>query len=834
MSVSTNPTRSPGDTASSDHELQHVSAPTSITEEAPDEHYEPFRAEKKRRRPALACEQCRKRKVRCDRVRPCCGPCEKAKVTNCHYVPTHTPAQRAKKAPGAGIQKQYEIRPAPPRTEATEGQIRLCGEPAIESRSSVASSKHAAFTEESHDVEWLVEKVRSLQERLDGVNKTHETDENLVRRYAGQPTLQHQEKGTIVKTRYYGRGHFLHGAWLFPMELGLLWQAENKKDEVYWNLARCKDLARKIKESRPQPLLSTNLGRSIPARALADQLIERYIRAFEGPMRILHIPTFRAEYERYWQQQDAASTSFVMQLQLCLALGASLHDDTFTLRQSAVQWIYEAQMWLMLPPEKDRLTYQGLQIACLISLARSVCAVGSDLTWLGAGSLMRMALLMGLHRDPRQLGNMTVYRAEMRRRLWATVIELDVQFGFDAASLPLVDRTNYDTLPPANVNDDQMSDLPDRDRIGAPGLDVPTQASVQIAMQQSIPLRLAILRHINAIRGEDTYTATLNLNSSLTKACRLLTKTLTDLKSASAKIARSSPDDEGPIRPFHVNMAELALYRCFHHMHQPIIMRSLEDPHFYFSRKMYLDGGIKIAQILKLLPTRDNADPTPKTPSDIDLDRMKRNTTGMIRNLFGQAMMGIGLRLIHLKEEQSHSMGYFPTGFEHGIGGKDLEDYLGRVLELCRQRIRSGETGVKMLCFTGAALARHTTTEKGLEISAVHEAIMEATKVQSRESLHLLKERAAFEGTPLSASDLEAHGEPAEVHESHNWGLGENPSIFNSLQAFGGGYGGGAMDWMTDWAWDDMSNLGWPAGQQQLMPSISSPGQGDLSGGLTL
>ena len=65
-----------------------------------------------------------------------------------------------------------------------------------------------------HGVEWLVEKVRDLQEKLDGVGKAREKDENLVRRYSGQPTLQHQEKGKIMKTRYYGRGHFLHGAWL--------------------------------------------------------------------------------------------------------------------------------------------------------------------------------------------------------------------------------------------------------------------------------------------------------------------------------------------------------------------------------------------------------------------------------------------------------------------------------------------------------------------------------------------------------------------------------------------------------------------------------------------
>lgn len=41
---------------------------------------------RKRRRPALSCEQCRRRKVRCDREMPC-GPCTKAHpALSCEYV----------------------------------------------------------------------------------------------------------------------------------------------------------------------------------------------------------------------------------------------------------------------------------------------------------------------------------------------------------------------------------------------------------------------------------------------------------------------------------------------------------------------------------------------------------------------------------------------------------------------------------------------------------------------------------------------------------------------------------------------------------------------------
>jgi hypothetical protein len=517
---------------------------------------------------------------------------------------------------------------------------------------------------------------------------------------------------------------------------------------------------------------------------------------------------------------------FIMQTQLCLAIGAALQDDTFTLRQSAMQWVYEAQLWMMLPAEKDRLTYMGMQIMCLICLARTVCSVGADLTWIGGGQLLRMAVYMGLHRDPQKLGTMSVYRAEMRRRLWATVMELDVQFAIDAGASSLMDSVDYDTLPPANLNDDELTDENEKER--PPGSEIPTlkvatQSSTQIALHRSLSIRLDIIRHINGVHNNDSYNATLSLNSKLVKECRFLTKTLHDLKASGEKKSPGTPDS-GPVNSFHVKLAELAVYRCFNTLHQPIIIQSLEDPRFYFSRKMFLDSALKTARLCHLISKEDEEDDvTPKTVPEHDFARFLNNGAGMIRNVVAQSMMGIGLRIIHLKEEQSLSMGYFPTGFDEGMGSRELRVYIKLTIELAKRRIRSGETGVKMLCFVSAAMARHEMTEKGAERSAIHDVILEKATEASRTGLELLKERARLEGAPVPAED----GENTDRSSNLNFGMGGailgagNPSIFGSIQALGAWNGNGngdGMDWMTDWAWDDMSEFGWPAGGGQTQP----------------
>ncbi|KAK0388857.1 hypothetical protein NLU13_5100 [Sarocladium strictum] len=789
--------------------------------------------EKKRRRPALACEQCRKRKVRCDRTKPC-GPCLKARISPCTYAPTHVPAVRGKKGPAPkdpqeSSTRQYDIRPAPvTRRGSTAGvwsTLKGVVQPPQQQsrpRSSNQTSIDGSTNQNAADVDRLIQKVNFLQEKLNSVSQQVDSSDSGPKRWPGHATLQHQEKGKIVKTRYYSCGHWMHGAYLFPTELSILVHAESSKGDVFLNLMRCKDLARKIKEARLQPLISNNLGNSLPARALADQLIENYIRAFEGPMRILHIPSFRSEYHRFLQSPESAGTPFRMQLQLCLAIGAALQDDTFTLRQSAMQWVYEAQIWMMLPSEKDRITYMGVQIMCLICLARTVCSAGADLAWIGGGQLLRMAVYMGLHRDPLKLGTMSVYRAEMRRRLWATVMELDVQFAIDAGASSLMDSMDYDTLAPANLNDDQLTDENEKERPASsdmPAMKVPTQASVQIALHRSLPVRLAILRHINGIDSHDSYNATLGLNSSLVKECRLLSKTLHGLKVA---VDKESPDnlDAGPVTSFHIKIAELGVYRLFHTLHQPVIIQSLEDPRFYFSRKMFHDSALKTGRLCNLILREDEAEPLPKTLPERDFVRFLSNGAGMIRSIVAQSMMGIGLHIIYLKEEQSLSLGYISTGLEEGMGAMELKSYIKRTIELSKRRIRSGETGVKMLCFISAAMARHQQTAEGAERSAIHQAILESATEASKVGLELLKERAQLEGTPLPSADAE----DAEVNNGPIFGStgsileGRNPTIFGPLQAMGGfgGYGyGDGMDWMTDWTLDNMPVLGWPDGGQQ-------------------
>ncbi|CAM1511033.1 Fc.00g085460.m01.CDS01 [Cosmosporella sp. VM-42] len=705
--------------------------------------------EKKRRRPALSCEQCRRRKIRCDRGLPCVN-CVKSKISPCTYAPTHVPASRAKKAVGHGQEagsdrmSHVPIRSAPIGAPESNSKMASPSEhlgPAISFPRYPASSvpgSTVGSTSETSTVDALVARVRQLEERLaNNVHISRPGDDRIV-----EPTEEEESrpmKGTVSKTRFFGQSHWMNGAENFPAILSILGKAEAQRIEPYSTFLKCKALGRTIKENRLKPLATNTLGQTVPGRDLADQLVDAYFDSFEGGIRILHVPTFRVEYERYWQNPSVASDVFVMQLQLCMAIGATVHDDLFTLRSQAVQWVHEAQLWLLLPPEKSRMTIAGIQILCMLAIAKATCAVGQDLTWVTTGGLIRQAMYMGLHRDPRHLANMSVYRAEMRRRLWATILELNLESSYDAGGPPLISAKHYDTELPANLNDDQLTDEPDKYPSSVNDPNALTDMSVQMALLKSLPLRLTIIKHINEFRTKESYPETLRLNSDLTKACRTMTETLASLSRAQQQISRII------ITQFHGSLVQLFLYRCFISLHQPMLTRAADDPIFYYSRKVALDCSIKMAQICGLSTPRFTPTPPGPTSPTLTFNRLITNGAGVFRVVPTQSLFAIALELITKKEEQRESLGSLPS-----MGSSDLRLVLDAALEWTERRIRSGETNIKGHCFTAACIALADAIEMDFSKEDTDQAVINTGASISIKCWDLLREVAEREGVPAN------------------------------------------------------------------------------------
>lgn len=79
----------------------------------------------------------------------------------------------------------------------------------------------------------------------------------------------------------------------------------------------------------------------------------------------------------------------------------SSQDKSPLARSLVCLWIQFAHVWASGPTDKARLSIGGLQVQCLLVLARQVLAIGADLVYITMGQVIHMAIHMGLHRDPR-------------------------------------------------------------------------------------------------------------------------------------------------------------------------------------------------------------------------------------------------------------------------------------------------------------------------------------------------------------------------------------------------------------------------------------------------
>lgn len=452
----------------------------------------------------------------------------------------------------------------------------------------------------------------------------------------------------------------------------------------------------------PSPLL--DILPSIPPREACDQLVQCYFRTFESVLRVLHVPTFFRDYEEYWKDPPSAKPSVTIKILLVCAIGTTFYtgDEQRRLRSSASQWIQATEYWMSSPHEKSRLNLTGIQIHILLLLARQMCSIDGDLIWMPAGTLLRSAMHCGLHRDPSHFPKISPFHIEMRRRLWATVLEITVQSSLDIGMPPMISSDDFDTLPPSNINDDDIGDgesEPPRPR----PLTEFTQTSMQIALNETLPLRLEITRLVNSLRSDISYDDTLRLSGELTNVCR-----------SKALLFQGFLASSHAINQFQVQLIDVLVRRFILALHYPFFAKAKIDPRFYYSRKICLDTALATM----------NPIPRPEEGQVDDWTSLLINGVGFVKSIFLYCHAAIYLELLDLVKEQRDtvplaSFSTFPSGSTPLSNLPPQFHTLRNVLISAKQmafaRIRNGETNAKGAIFIECVLARIDALVAGRE-----------------------------------------------------------------------------------------------------------------------
>ncbi|KIV80433.1 hypothetical protein PV11_07931 [Exophiala sideris] len=683
---------------------------------------------RRRRRPAHSCIECRRRKVKCDKLQPCNHCTSSRRPTACIYTTPFTQDTLTQQQHVAPSQPVQPVFPSPESSNDTGTRpvhvVQIFDGASPSQHESVQSntaqtdnqtgSQPSPARPNDNSSDFLLQRIEKLEHLFSASNKGH-VDPDL-----DLPTLHALQDGraSLNKSRMFGQSHWTSTVYAFKWErlrfcvsndaadISGVEELKSIKLEIRSLLQKCKVLAKTTKISRPSRCLSCPELMNFPrlSRDMANAFARLYLSKFESSFRIVHAPSFWSEYEEYWINPAAVCTAHQSKVQLVMAIGSSLsraEGNADPIRTMSSTSVYAAQNWLAGPLEKDRFTIDGLQVHCLLILARQIWCVGGDLIWVSMGTLIRTAMQMGLHRDPKHFPKMSVLQAEIRRRLWATILEMTVQSSIDSGMPPMLSFEDFDTEPPSNINDDEMNDstktLPQHPK------DTATDTSAQLILLTSLRSRLRASRCFNGLGADMLYDEVLTISTEIGRACRECSALAEKRQRADSAI-------------FHQNMNDLLLRRFLLPLHRPFANRAATNPLFFFSRKVSLDTAMAILS------------PEP----DEDFAHLSRLSGGFIRGCIMYACCALAIEMATEFEDEG-----LDTSMQRRNVRQSLVNALTGAISLASDRIRLGETNVKLHLMLKAVLGQVRSWESGISMEL---SVAQGAKEALEESYAILQE----------------------------------------------------------------------------------------------
>ncbi|PKX90754.1 putative C6 transcription factor [Aspergillus novofumigatus IBT 16806] len=205
-----------------------------------------------------------------------------------------------------------------------------------------------------------------------------------------------------------------------------------------------------------------SLANQHPSYEEATKLWNTYVQNVEPLCKVLHVPTVAKMVDTVSQQPAAASKSdncllfaiyyfavFSMSDADCLLEFNQTRKHLMSRYRTAVCQALVSASWL-------KTTALPVLQAYSLFLIAMRAQIDSHTFWILTGIAIRLAQRMGLHRDGESLG-LPPFESQMRRRLFWQLLPLDGYAGQVCGTGISISPNSWDTKPPLNINDDQIS-----------------------------------------------------------------------------------------------------------------------------------------------------------------------------------------------------------------------------------------------------------------------------------------------------------------------------------------------------------------------------------------
>ncbi|EQK98212.1 N-terminal binuclear Zn cluster-containing/DNA binding domain-containing protein [Ophiocordyceps sinensis CO18] len=359
------------------------------------------------------------------------------------------------------------------------------------------------------------------------------TDFGGARAIAASPTTT---RGLTVKreaqgTRYFGQNSTRVLLNLFDDAKALISHQRNaaSNSELFFNLQALHRTLQDNLHNAMTPItvfvdsmmpVHKRMTDILPMKPVCDGLIASYINTSETIYRIIHLPTFHEQYELYWEGK-LQSESFLPQLMSVLSISSRFQTESKGMGHERVEGVHIptacalVRVWLDGLKGKQLVEMTTIQVELLLLHAQRMITPRAEDSWTQLGFVVRLAMTMGLHRDPSEFEpRISVFLSEIRRRLWFTIVDMDLHMSL-ACNLPcLVREGDFSCRPPRNLNDSElflgMHELPPTKPI-----DQATDNQMQVYAAMTLGARMRVAPLINRIDTMRDYQEVVEVGAKL-------------------------------------------------------------------------------------------------------------------------------------------------------------------------------------------------------------------------------------------------------------------------------------------------------------------------------
>jgi hypothetical protein len=346
---------------------------------------------------------------------------------------------------------------------------------------------------------------------------------------------------------------------------------------------------------------------AIPGRAEADELLDGYISSMDMAFSLLHLPSFRRQYNRFWAQPSEAPLMWVAMLFCIFALATrfrSLVDETtnfgstgdpadLSFQSARVDFYREKVVHCLILGNYTKCPPYTVEALLLYYMCEYFRSPDSQFAIrIVLSMVVQIAYRMGYHRDPSKFANITPFKAEMRRRVWHSIVQMDLTSSSQLGLPIMISESSHNVMQPRNLLDEDYDENSQELPPSRPDTELTPMLFGHIR-HRFLKIVAKIMRLSNSPTLPD-YHKTMRLDSELEEAYTNIPAQLKPLLAKYLHFNNTFLD----MRRIYMGVGHL---KAQLQLHRPFLLLGRTEPRYARSRIICIDAALEILEFQNVL-----------------------------------------------------------------------------------------------------------------------------------------------------------------------------------------------------------------------------------------